>query len=192
MTKKEAFQLLTIMQANYPDSFRGMSDEGLKAKVALWADSFADTPFEVVAQAVRKFIQTDTSEFMPNIGKINKMLHSEDKETAMTAEDAFRLVEKALKNSGYHAQEEFNKLPPLVQKAVGDYKHLETWCLIDNRNAYEVEKSHFINNFKTVQTRETEAMMTAPEVRAVLKNYAEGLTLNGARNALPDNKLSNT
>lgn len=185
MTKNEAFKLLTIMQANYPDSFKGMSDEGLKARVVLWAESFAEVPFETVIHAVKKFMMSDTSEFMPNIGKINKILHSESESGKMTAEEALRLVEKALRNSGYHAAEEFKKLPPLVQKAVGDYKHLKDWCMIEDMRTYEVEKSHFLTAFKAIQAREIEDAMVPAETKIELKSFAEGLE-NGARKYLPE------
>lgn len=42
--------------------------------------------------------------------------------------EAWSLVEKAIRNSIYNSQEEFSKLPPLVQKAVGSPNVLRLWA----------------------------------------------------------------
>ena len=60
MNKQEAYQGLSLLQANYPDAFRGMSKEAAQVKVNLWADMFADEPFEVVVAAAKAFMATDT------------------------------------------------------------------------------------------------------------------------------------
>ena len=56
MDKQEAYQILTLLQANYPDSFRGMSKEAANVKVNLWADMFSEEPFEAVAAAAKAYI----------------------------------------------------------------------------------------------------------------------------------------
>ena len=71
MTKREVAELMTILQANYPDSFRGLSDAAFGARVSLWHDFFGDHPKEIVYAAAKSFMATDTKGFMPNVGQIN-------------------------------------------------------------------------------------------------------------------------
>ena len=84
MDKQEAYQILTLLQANYPDSFRGMSKESANVKVNLWTDMFSEEPFEAVAAAAKAYIATDTGGFMPTIGKLKDMLHRMQSPQQMT------------------------------------------------------------------------------------------------------------
>lgn len=119
MTKREVAELMTILQANYPDSFRGQSDQVMTAKVTLWYDFFKDSPKAVVYAAAKAFMATDTKGFMPNVGQIAEQIRRLNAPQEMTAIEAWGYVSKALRNSAYGSVEEFANLPPLIQRVVG-------------------------------------------------------------------------
>lgn len=110
---------MTILQANYPDSFRGQSDQVMTAKVTLWYDFFKDSPKAVVYAAAKAFMATDTKGFMPNVGQIAEQIRRLNAPQEMTAIEAWGYVSKALRNSAYGSVEEFANLPPLIQRVVG-------------------------------------------------------------------------
>ena len=64
MNRKEAAQIVTVLQANYPDSFRGMSDRMLQMTIRLWENVFASDDYMDVQAAVMADIATDTKRFM--------------------------------------------------------------------------------------------------------------------------------
>lgn len=74
-----------------------------------------------------------------------------DKE-GLTADEAWKLVEKAIWNSpNHHAAAEFDKLPPLVQKAVGRPEQLYDWNLVFRRGTLRDEvESNFREAFRSV------------------------------------------
>ena len=74
MNKSEAVQILAILKAAYPNSYRGMTKEDARATAAVWAMQFADMPVEVVMMAVNKAISTN--EFPPSIAEVKKKLHA--------------------------------------------------------------------------------------------------------------------
>lgn len=74
MTQKEATQILAILKAAYPNSYRGMSKEEAIGTVNVWATQFIDIPVRVVMIAVNKLISTNT--FPPSIGEVKEKIRS--------------------------------------------------------------------------------------------------------------------
>ena len=52
MTKKEMAEIIAIMQSNYPDDFKGMSDNAMNGKINLWLMQFRDDQYSDVLAAV--------------------------------------------------------------------------------------------------------------------------------------------
>lgn len=74
MTQKEATQILAILKAAYPNSYRGMTKEEAIGTVNVWATQFIDMPVTVVMIAVNKLISTNT--FPPSIGEVKEKIRS--------------------------------------------------------------------------------------------------------------------
>jgi hypothetical protein len=74
MTQKEATQILAILKAAYPNSYRGMSKDEAIGTVNVWATQFIDMPVNVVMIAVNKLISTNT--FPPSINEVKEKIRS--------------------------------------------------------------------------------------------------------------------
>ena len=74
MTQKEAAQILAILKAAYPNSYRGMSADEATGTINVWATQFIDMPVSVVMVAVNKLISTNT--FPPSIGEVKEKIRS--------------------------------------------------------------------------------------------------------------------
>ena len=72
MTQKEATQILAILKAAYPNSYRGMTKEEAVGTVNVWATQFINIPVNVVMIAVNKLISTNT--FPPSIGEVKEKI----------------------------------------------------------------------------------------------------------------------
>lgn len=166
MTRREVAELMTILQANYPDSFRGQSDEVVGAKVALWYDFFKDNPKEVVFSAAKAFMATDTKGFMPNVGQINEQIQRLNTPEEMTAGEAWGYVAKALRNSTYGSAEEFAKLPPLIQRVIGSPEQLKEWAMMEADVVQSVISSNFQKSFRIGQDRSRDFEKLPGDVKA--------------------------
>lgn len=176
MTKREVAELMTILQANYPDSFRGQSDAVVAAKITLWHDFFKDYPKQVVSAAAKAFMATDTKGFMPNVGQINEQIQRLKSTEDMTSGEAWTLVSKALRNSTYGSEEEFAKLPPDIQRAVGSPSQLREWALMDAETVESVIASNFQRSFRVRQERNKDFEKLPGDVRGVIAGLASGMT----------------
>lgn len=72
MTQKEATQILAILKAAYPNSYRGMTKDEAVGTINVWATQFFNIPVNVVMIAVNKLISTNT--FPPSIGEVKEKI----------------------------------------------------------------------------------------------------------------------
>lgn len=171
MKLEETRQILSILKTNYPQSFRNWDIKQSQDFLNLWAEAFKDEPVGLVATAVKSIIYSDTREFAPNIGQVKAMIHKiSTVNNSLTEQEAWNLVYKALENSGYHAEEEFKKLPPTVQKIVGSPSVLKEWCMMNIDELNSVVASNFQRSYRARAKHEEEMQALPNSVKAVLGN----------------------
>ena len=83
--------------------------------------------------------------------------------------EAWSLVSKAIRNSAYNSVEEFAKLPPIVQNAVGLPDQLRTWALDENYNE-QVISSNFMRCYRTELARHEELSKMPAEIKDLIDN----------------------
>ena len=190
MNKKEANRVLALLNTNYPDTFKDMSDDAYRMKINLWASAFREEPFEMVSAAVMAYMSNSTERFAPNIGQIKEQIRSLTHPGEMTDAQAWAIVQKAIRNSGYNAAEEFAKLPPLAKKVVGSPANLREWGLMPSDIVNSVVASNFMRGYRTMQEREAAEEKTPLEVKQafalVTKPMPEALPDPATGKALPE------
>lgn len=139
----------------------------------IWADMLSEYTYEQVDCALRSFILSDKSGFAPSIGQLVDKIHAMTATQQLNEMEAWSLVSKAIRNSGYNSVEEFAKLPPLVQKAVGLPDSLLEWAMTENLNM-EVVMSSFQRAYKAELQREQELRKMPKEVKVLIEKANEG------------------
>ncbi len=175
MTRKETLDLLAVMQAAYPNFYKGMNRQQADAVVDLWATMFAEEPAQIVAMAVKAHIASDTKGFPPHIGAIKEAIGKLLQPETMTEQEAWSLVDKATRNAAYEAEKEFSKLPPLAQKLVGSPNSLRAWALMDADTVSSVVASNFQRSYRAEVAKQKELQALPSDVR-------EGMQMIAAQN----------
>lgn len=139
----------------------------------IWADMLSEYTYEQVDSALRSFIMSDKSGFAPSIGQLVEKIHTMTQPQKLNEMEAWSLVSKAIRNSGYNSTEEFAKLPPLVQKAVGLPSQLRTWALDENYNE-EVVSSNFIKCYRNEIAKQRELQKMPQSVRNLIEKANVG------------------
>ena len=147
MNKKETVMVLTYLGTEYDGFFTKMKDADRDAKIALWYDLFKDRDYDTVQAAAKVYILTNTTGRPPRAGQINDLIHNLQHQDELTELEAWGLVKNALRNSGYFAQEEWNKLPPVIQKLV-DPHTLHEWAMMDSDEVNTVVASNFMRSYR--------------------------------------------
>ena len=166
MTETEVRKLLAMTQAVYPN----YNPPSKEAAVNAWLMCLSEYDNNVVMAAFKAYITTDTSGFAPSIGQLLDKLHAIQNPQELNEMEAWSLVSKALRNGYYGAVEEFNNLPPLVQKAVGSPDNLRNWSQTDTNSIENVVQSNFMRSYRLVVNRENEIKKMPADVRTLIEN----------------------
>lgn len=90
MTDIEAAQILAILKAAYPNSYKGMSDEAAMGTISVWALQFADISADIVLMAVHKAISS--SPFPPAISEVKNKISALHWEAYELLDDRYRVA----------------------------------------------------------------------------------------------------
>lgn len=195
MTKNEVVKLLMTIQTFYPN----YQVENKEFTINAWYSIIGDCDYKPMEKALRAYITTDTSGFAPSIGQLINKLHEVQSPQELNEMEAWLLVSKALRNGTYGAIEEFNKLPPLVQKAVGSPDNLRNWAQTDSESIENVVQSNFMRTYRTVVNRAKEYQKMPKDIQALIESTNRSLysAQIGSKNqqtiklSLEDNKSQN-
>lgn len=114
----------------------------------MWYGLLGDLPYEVVSMATQAYMQTE--HFPPTPADIRRYTYkitspvTED----MSELDAWQRVRKAIGNGTYGAEEEFAKLPKLIQEVLGSPARIREMAGLEISDVENVEQSHFVRNYR--------------------------------------------
>ena len=164
MTEKEVRQLLAMTQAVYPN----YNPPSREAAVNAWLMCLSEYDNNVVMAAFKAYMTTNTSGFAPAPGQLIEILQTLTQPSELNELEAWSIVRRALRNSGYNAEQEFAKLPTVVQKTVGTPQQLKIWAC-DSEFNENVVSSNFIKTYRTEAKRATELNKMPDDVRKLIE-----------------------
>lgn len=174
MNKDETLKICFILQSAYPQHYDRFGDHERRAMSEIWNAVLADYDYQTVCAGVKAYIANDVKGFPPSPGQIIDHIHklTERPENRLTESQAWALVYKALCNGLYGAEKEFEKLPPIVQRAVGSPDVLRQWAQEEN---VSVTQSNFERAYRVTQDRHREEAKLPESVKALAIGLAERL-----------------
>ena len=153
------------------DSYPNYKPNDISETVDVWQMMLSDYDYNLVAMALKAYILSDTSGFAPSIGQLVGKIQTLTKPQELNEMEAWSLVCDALKNCGYNYVEEYEKLPPLVQKAVGLPTQLREWSLTENLNK-DVIGSNFMRCYRIEVERQNEISKMPKDVMEMLEKVS--------------------
>lgn len=175
MTREETLAVMSVLKAAYPDYYRDMRKNDADAIVNLWAEMFSDEPAQIVALAVKSLIAT--GKYNPKIADVKEKIVKLKNANAMTEQEAWNLVSRAISNGIYGSQKEFDALPASVQRIVGSPMQLKEWAMMDSDTVQSVVASNFQRSYKIRAESDREYMALPSSVRNVVDKLAAGMSM---------------
>lgn len=163
MTREETTQVIRIISAAYPNW--KVDGDNVRDVIDLWATVFESVPADAVRSALSVYV-AQPHDYAPSPGKIMEILRSAQPEP--TEAEYWTLVAKAIRNGIYGAEEEFNKLPVVVQKAIGSPDYLRNLATMEDPN-WSVESSNFYKRLATVQERVRNEALIPEKIKDMLR-----------------------
>lgn len=173
MTREETTKILAVIGATYPN----FKPEDKTATVDAWHFMLSDYDYNMINIALKAYVTTSNTGFAPSVSQLIAMTHKADEFNQMNEVEAWSLVSSALRNSSYHAEEEFNKLPPVIQKCVGSPSQLRMWAQSDEQSIESVVASNFQRSYRVECERAKEYNRMPVEARALIGGVCERLRI---------------
>lgn len=168
MTREETVKIIRIMVDSYPN----YKPNNISETVDVWQMMLSEYTYDQISVALKAYILSDTSGFAPSIGQLVDKIKTITTPQELNEMEAWALVSKAIRNSAYNSMEEFAKLPPLIQKAVGLPNQLRTWAIDENYNE-QVVSSNFMRCYRNEVESENKILSMSKEVQSLLQNISE-------------------
>jgi len=152
MTRDETKELLMTIQAVYPN-FK-VAKEQMSITINAWNTMLAEYPVEAVNAAFQIYVKSNNTGFAPSVSQLIGCMFKPTENDQLTEGEAWALVKRAIKDGGYHAEERFNELPPLVQRAVGGASMIHQWAMVDSDEINTVVMSNFQRTYKAILSKQ--------------------------------------
>lgn len=161
---KDKFKVLVkAMKAVYTDP-KFIPD---KYAFDVWYSLLQDLEYETASIAIEKYMLSN--KFPPTISDIREQYTSVTNPEQLSEMEAWSLVSRALRNGYYGAEQEFDKLPKIVQKAVGTPSQLRNWSQTSIESIENVIQSNFMRTYRAVVSREKEIEKMPVRIQEVIK-----------------------
>lgn len=175
MNLVETAKIMAVLETAYPRFYANKTAEDRENAVKLWAQVFAEDPYNVVSMAVMALIKT--SPYPPQPSDVNAKIQQITQPEQMTEMEAWSLVVKAVNNSAYNSGEEFKKLPPVVQRLVGAPSQLKEWAVMDSETFNSVVASNFQRSYKVRAKNERDYLALPSSVKSFMASLSEGMKM---------------
>ena len=179
MTVNETAELMEIISIAYPNFYKNYSDDKKRKAIELWATIFSEYPYALVLKALQAVISV--SQFPPTIADVKAKITLLTVKPQMSEMEAWGLVKQALSNCAYHSSEEFEELPPMIQKLVGSPETLFDWCMMDTDKLDTVVQSNFMRSWKVIAAREEATIALPSPLAKEVRALAESLDIKTPR-----------
>lgn len=178
MTRDDVIKIMSVLRGAYPHFYRDISKQEAYDTINLWAEMFAEDDVAIVAAAVKALIATDDKGFPPHIGAVKAKVRQITQPAGMTPQEAWNLVAKAIRNSAYESREEYDKLPPDLQRLVGSPNQLRDWALMDSKTVHSVISSNFQRSFSIRKKADDDFKALPVDVQTLVGSVAERMELH--------------
>lgn len=169
MTREETVKIIRIICGSYPN----FKPSDLSETVDIWNMMLEEYTYNQIAGALKSYILADSTGFAPSIGQLIAKVKTIEEPAQLNESEAWGLVSKAIRNGYYGAVEEFSKLPPLVQKAVGIPDNIRNWSQTNLESVETVIQSNFLRAYRVEAQRAAEISKMPSEVKTMIENTSQ-------------------
>lgn len=177
MTKEEVTKALRIITSVYPNAYKDKAM--LRDAIETWAVIFMNDPAEQINAAIYIYIN-QPHEYAPKPGQLRDIIYNQMHRDELSEADAWALVAKAIRNGTYGAEDEFNKLPETVQKAIGSPQYLRDLAMSEDLNT-SVESSNFFKRYRVIMERQKNDSAIPEAINAIMEKAGVALIEGGKK-----------
>jgi len=182
MNKQEAQKTVVAIMAAYPNHYKHFTTFEIETLVGVWESCCEDYTYEQVSAGLKIFLTSDTKGFPPSPGQVIDCILKITKPEAlkMSEGEAWSIVRKAVEKGSYYAEEEFEKFPEPIKRAVGSPSNIRSMAMDDEFNE-GVAKSLFERTYREMLNREREDAKIPQNVKQLIATTVMQLEQKGQK-----------
>lgn len=173
MTELEVAEMLAVMKLNWSRFFAHQDPEEGRAAVRLWHGALEAEDPRVVLAALRDCVKT--SAYPPVVADICARVQAMKAADAPGASEAFAALKRAVRRGLYHAQEEYERLPPECKTFLGGPSGLRDLAMVDEDTLETVTRGQFIRQYDAIAEKERVRAAIPEDLRPLLRGVIEQL-----------------
>ena len=148
MTAKEWNEIVKVLNVMYEKDGKLMFDADTPEKISVWYSCLNDLEYKPCCEAIKRFALT--SKFRPTIADIREhYVAVTNPVNTMSESEAWSMVRMALRDSSYHAEEQFDAFPDIVKKAVVSPARLKEWGQMPSDTVGSVVRAEFRRSYES-------------------------------------------
>ncbi len=179
MTRDDVKKIIMMFASVYPHNFTNKSQEALSEMIDVWHTLLDDLDANQVAIATKEFLRTRNEErFMPTPAIIRNEVYEMFKtEEGLTEQEAWNILSKAISNSGYNSQQEYDKLPEVI-KSLTTPSQLRDYAMMDTDELNTVVASNFMRSYKVRKEHHKQYEKISTNTKNLISEILQNKKLN--------------
>lgn len=171
MTDQETAKLCAVIVATYPSHFRDYSDSEKRTMLGVWKNMLEGYTYDQANAGLKMFIRSDKKGFPPVAGQVIDQIEKikPRSDSNLTEAEAWSIVKRAIENSTYNAEEEFEALPDTLKRAVGSPANLKEWATMEDGDIkLPVIESNVMRSYRSASKMANEEKLIPESVRNLI------------------------
>jgi len=169
MTREQTVDLVRSIVSIYPN----WKPENLTDTVNAWHWALEEYPAPAVKSALQIYVRTNNTGFAPSVSQLISAMYEPKKNDQLSEGEAWAMVKKAIQDGNYHAEERFNELPEIVQRAVGGAGMIRQWAQTDSDEVNTVVMSNFQRSYRAILSKQDFNDKVPPQIADTLKGLTD-------------------
>ena len=173
MTKEEVYKLIFVVRAVWIKTYEKFGQNDFDNMAIGWHMALEDYSYQEISLALKAYVKSNDTGFPPVPAQLIAYTRQSNPTSDLTSNEAWAIVYKAICNSNYNAEAEFEKLPELCKKAIGSAASLRELAQMDIDTVQSVEGSHFKRNYENLVKQKAEYEKIPQSIRQELESLTQ-------------------
>lgn len=173
MTREETKMIIKMLSSVYVNEFSKLTEDKVIQMIDVWSMLLEDEDANKIATVTKTYLKASTNAFMPTPAMLINMAYELFTPKGMTEQEAWNVLYKAICNSGYNAQREYDNLPNEI-KPLCTPSQLREWGMMNIETLNTVVASNFMRSFKVREKQRVDYAKLPNET----KNLISELNMN--------------
>ena len=111
MTREETKMIIKMLSSVYVNEYSKLTEYKVLQMIDVWTMLLEDEDANKIATVTKAYLKSNTNAFMPTPAMLINLAYELFTPKGMTEQEAWNTLYKAICNSGYDAQSEYDYLP---------------------------------------------------------------------------------